>query len=96
MTVRTVDVSGVTEVNFDPAGTNPTFYLEERYVWIKNRGTDVMYASVNPNPSAGSSGTAMILSRTHRRLELTPANKIYLKGEGCAEIQTGETAECPF
>ena len=38
----------------------------------------------------------MISSGECGRIELSPANVLYISGSGSAEIRTGDTAECPF
>ena len=96
MTIRTVTVSGVTAVNFDPENKNPYFFASEKYAWIKNNSDAAMYVSLDENCTAGAAGTAMISSGECGRIELSPANALYISGSGSAEIRTGDTAECPF
>lgn len=96
MTIRTVTVSGVTAVNFDPENKNPYFFASEKYAWIKNNSDAAMYVSLDENCTAGATGTAMISSGECGRIELSPANALYISGSGSAEIRTGDTAECPF
>lgn len=96
MTIRTATVSGITEVDFDPEGKNPYFFASEKYVWIKNNSNAAMYVSLDENCAAGAAGTALISSGECGRIELSPANVLYISGSGSAEIRTGDTAECPF
>lgn len=96
MTIKTVTVSGVTTVNFDPDNKNPYFFASEKYAWIKNNSDAAMYVSLDENCVAGAAGTAMISPGEAGRIELSPANILYISGSGSAEIRTGDNAVCPF
>lgn len=94
--IKTVTVSGITTVDFDPEGAEPYFYAANKYVWIRNDSEDAMYASLSSTCTAGADGTAKISAGEAGMLVLSPDNTIYLSGSGAAEIRTGDTAECPF
>lgn len=96
MTIRTVTVSGITEVNFDPDGKLPYFYSSEKFCWIKNKSDSAMYVSLDENCIADADGTAQISSGECGMIILSAENKIYLSGSGDAEIKTSDFAECPF
>lgn len=96
MTIRTVTVSGVTAVYFDPNSTNPYFYASEKYCWVKNNSSAAMYASLNESCTAGADGTALIAAGETGLIQLSPANTIYISGSGSAEIRTTDVAVCPF
>lgn len=96
MTIRTVNLDGVQEVDFDPQGTHPTFYLEEKYLWIKNNGSQGdIYVSAEQSCTVDADGTARIRAREASLIELTHTNKIYLRGSGTAEIITNDVPVCP-
>ena len=96
MTIRTVTVSGVTAVYFDPNSTNPYFYASEKYCWVKNNSSAAMYVSINESCTAGADGTALIAAGEVGLIQLSPANTIYISGSGSAEIRTTDVAVCPF
>ena len=96
MTIRTVTVSGVTAVYFDPNSTNPYFYASEKYCWVKNNSNAAMYVSLNETCTAGADGTALIAAGEVGMIQLSPANTIYISGSGSAEIRTTDVAVCPF
>lgn len=96
MTIRTVTVSGVTAVYFDPNSTNPYFYASEKYCWVKNNSTAAMYVSLDSTCTAGADGTALIAAGETGLIQLSPANTIYISGSGSAEIRTTDVAVCPF
>lgn len=96
MTIRTVTVSGVTAVYFDPNSTNPYFYASEKFCWVKNNSSAAMYVSLNESCTAGADGTALIAAGETGLIQLSPANTIYISGSGSAEIRTTDVAVCPF
>lgn len=96
MTIRTMTISGVTEVNFDPQGNNPLFYTSERFVWVKNLSEDDMFISSNSSCTANSDGTAYIPAGEAASYNIPSSNKIYISGTGKAEIRTSEIPDCPF
>ena len=96
MTIRTITVSGVTAVYFDPNSTNPYFYASEKYCWVKNNSSAAMYVSLNESCTAGADGTALIAAGETGLIQLSPANTIYISGSGSAEIRTTDVAVCPF
>lgn len=96
MTIRTVTVSGVTAVYFDPNSTNPYFYASEKYCWVKNNSSAAMYVSLDSTCTAGADGTALIAAGETGMIQLSPANTIYISGSGSAEIRTADVAVCPF
>lgn len=96
MTIRTVTVSGVTAVYFDPNGTNPYFYASEKYCWVKNNSDAAMYVSLNETCTACADGTALIGAGETGLIQLSPANTVYISGTGSAEIRTTDIAVCPF
>jgi hypothetical protein len=96
MTIRTVTVSGVTAVYFDPNGTEPYFYAGQPNAWIRNDSTSVMYASLDENCTIGAEGTMKIPTGETALIELSDANKIYISGSGSAEIRTNNLPVNPF
>ena len=96
MTIRTVTVSGVTAVNFNPDGNNPLFYTDERFCWVRNLSEAIMYASLDSGCVAGAAGTITIPAGEAGMLELTPDNAVYINGTGSAEVRTQDFPECPF
>lgn len=96
MTIRTMTISGVTEVNFDPQGNNPLFYTSERFVWVKNLSEDDMFISSNSSCTANADGTAYIPAGEAASYNIPSSNKIYISGTGKAEIRTSEIPDCPF
>ena len=94
--IKTITVSGITAVDFDPNNTQPYFYAANKYIWIRNDSEDAIYASLNSSCTAGADGTMKIPAGEAGMLILSPDNTIYLSGSGAAEIRTGDTAECPF
>ena len=96
MTIRTVTVSGVTAVNFNPDSDNPLFYTDERFCWIRNNSEAVMYASLNEYCVAGAFGTIAIPAGEAGMIALTPANMVYVSGSGSAEVRTQDFPDCPF
>lgn len=96
MTIKTITVSGVTAVYFDPNSTNPYFYASEKYCWVKNNSSAAMYVSLDSTCTAGADGTALIAAGETGLIQLSPANTIYISGSGSAEIRTTDVAVCPF
>ena len=96
MTIKTVTVSGVTAVYFDPNSTNPYFYASEKYCWVKNNSNAAMYVSLNETCTAGADGTALIAAGEVGMIQLSPSNTIYISGSGSVEIRTTDVAVCPF
>ena len=96
MTIKTITVSGVTTVNFDPNETNPYFYASEKYCWVKNNSEAAMYVSLDENCTAGADGTAKIGAGEAGLIMLSPTNKIYISGSGSAEVRTTDIAVNPF
>lgn len=96
MTIKTITVSGITSVSFNESGSNPYFYVSERYAWIKNKSSAVMYASLSDDVGEGVSGTTEIPSGEASRIELDGTNRLFFSGEGSVEIKTSSSAVCPF
>lgn len=96
MTIRTVTVSGVTAVNFNPDSDNPLFYTDERFCWIRNNSEAVMYASLDEYCVAGAFGTIAIPAGEAGMIALTPVNVVYVSGSGSAEVRTQDFPDCPF
>ena len=96
MTIRTIAITDVTAVDFDPEKTDPYFYLSEKFIWVKNRSPSVMYVSGSEIFDAGSDGVSEIPAGDCVRVNTPPANIIYLSGDGDAEIYTSDSAVCPF
>lgn len=96
MTIKTVSVTDVTEVDFNSDGTNSDFFIREKFCWIKNKSDSAMYVSLDENCIADADGTAQISSGECGMIILSTENKIYLSGSGDAEIKTSDFAECPF
>ena len=96
MIIRTVTVSGITEVNFDPEGKLPYFYASNKFAWIKNKSDAAVYVSLDESCVADADGTAQIGAGEAGMIVLSPENKIYISGDGDVEIRTNDTAECPF
>ena len=94
--IKTITVSGITAVDFDPENTQPYFYAANKYIWIRNDSEDAIYASLNSSCTAGADGTMKIPAGEAGMLILSPENTLYLSGAGAAEIHTGDSAECPF
>ena len=94
--IKTVTVSGITTVNFDPEGAQPYFYAANKYVWIRNDSEAEMYASLSSTCTAGADGTMKIGAGECGRIEIIPDNVLYLSGTGSAQIHTGDDPECPF
>lgn len=96
MTIRTVTVSGVTAVNFNPDSDNPLFYTDERFCWVRNYSETDMHASLDENCTTGAAGTITIPAGEAGMLELTPDNAVYINGTGSAEVRTQDFPDCPF
>jgi hypothetical protein len=96
MTIRTVTISGVTAVNFNPDSDNPLFYTDERFCWIRNNSKAIMYASLDEYCVAGAFGTIAIPAGEAGMIALTPANVVYVSGSGSAEVRTQDFPDCPF
>jgi len=96
MTIRTVTISDITAVDFDPDKENPYFYLSEKYVWVRNKSSAEIYVSAKEEPSPGDYGTLEILSGACALFGMPENNIIYFSGDGEAEIYTSNVAACPF
>lgn len=96
MTIKTITVSGVTEVDFDPLGNNPLFYASERFAWVKNFSDGDMYISSNSSCTANADGTAYIPKGEAAMYNIPASNKLYISGTGKAEIRTSDIPDCPF
>lgn len=87
MNIITVNISGVTEVNF------PEF---NKYIWIRNKNDSSIYASLSSDVADGVDGTTEIPSKESGMLLMTDDRTIYISGSGTAEIKASDFAECPF
>ena len=96
MTIRTVTISDITAVDFDPDKENPYFYLSEKYIWVRNKSSAEIYVSAKEEPSPGDYGTLEILSGACALFGMPENNIIYFSGDGDAEIYTSNVAACPF
>lgn len=96
MTIRTVTVSGVTAVNFNPDGKNRFFYTDERFCWVRNYSETDMHASLDSDCVADAEGTVSIPAGEAGMLEIDKNNVVYLNGSGSAMVRTQDFPDCPF
>ena len=97
MTIRTITINDITEVDFDIDKTKPYVHLSEKFVWVKNKSPSDMYVSaIDENVTPGDDGTAGIASGECVMVKMPPGNIIYLSGNGDAEIYTSDVAVCPW
>lgn len=87
MNILTVAVSGVTEVNF---------HEFNKYIWIRNKTDDSVYASLSSTVTAGAEGTTEIPEKESGLILMSDAKTIYISGSGSVEIKASDFAECPF
>ena len=94
--IKTVTVSGITAVDFDPLKKTPFLYLSDKFVWTKNKSDSVIYVSADENVVPGAEGTAEIPAGGITLICMPPLNLLYYSGSGDIEIHTSEVAVCPF
>ena len=86
MTSKTIALTGdETRVDYG-CGTN---------VWLRNDGTDVIYASTSPGITAGADGTASIPAGQAMRIDGT-CGTVYLLGTGSVQLVGSDYTACPF
>ena len=95
MTIRTVTISDITAVDFDPDKENPYFYLSEKYVWVRNKSPAEIYVSANAEPVPESFGTGKVPAGGCVRFEIPETNILYFLGNGKAEVRTGNVPTVP-
>ena len=96
MTIRTITISNITEVDFDPDKKEPYFYKSDKFIWIKNKSPSAMYASADNDFDIGGDGVLEIPAGECAMLNMPPTNIIYLSGDGDAEIYTSDVPHCPW
>lgn len=86
MTSKTIALTG-DEARVDyGGGTN---------VWLRNDGTDAIYASTSPGITAGADGTASIPAGQAMRIDGT-CGTVYLLGTGSVQLVGSDYTACPF
>ena len=86
MTSKTIALTGdETRVDYG-GGTN---------VWLRNDGTDAIYASTSPGITAGADGTASIPAGQAMRIDGT-CGTVYLLGTGSIQLVGSDYTACPF
>ncbi len=86
MTSKTIALTGAeTRVDYG-GGTN---------VWLRNDGTDAIYASTSPGITAGADGTASIPAGQAMRIDGT-CGTVYLLGTGSVQLVGSDYTACPF
>ena len=86
MTSKTIALTGdETRVDYG-CGTN---------VWLRNDGTDVIYASTSPGITAGADGTASIPAGQAMRIDGT-CGTVCLLGTGSVQLVGSDYTACPF
>ncbi len=86
MTSKTIALTGAEiRVNYS-GGTN---------AWLRNDGTDAIYASTTPGITAGADGTASIPAGQAMRIDGT-CGTVYLLGTGSVQLVGSDYTACPF
>ena len=86
MTSKTIALTGAeTRVDYG-GGTN---------VWLRNDGTDAIYASTSPGITAGADGTASIPAGQAMRIDGT-CGTVYLLGTSSVQLVGSDYTACPF
>ena len=86
MTSKTISLTGAElRVNYS-GGTN---------AWLRNDGTDAIYASTTPGITAGADGTASIPAGQAMRIDGT-CGTVYLLGTGSVQLAGSDYTACPF
>ena len=93
MVIMTLTLSGVTSVDFTSIDGG---YPSNRFVWIKNKSSDAIYASATDNVAEGANGSTEIASGEVGMVMMSKSSMIYISGDGEAEIKASDFAECPF
>ena len=86
MTSKTIALSGAEIRVSYGGGTN---------VWLRNDGTDAIYASTTPGITAGADGTASIPAGQAMRIDGT-CGTVYLLGTGSVQLVGSDYTACPF
>lgn len=94
--IKTLKISGVTKIDFDPDEKSPYFYTSNEYVWIKNLSADTVYVSLSEDCGNGVDGTAAIAPYDAYMLILDSRNAFYAAGSGSIEVHTSDISTCPF
>lgn len=79
-----------TVINFSENGSDPYFYLSNKYCWIKNTG------SADVSVSAAGSESVSVSSGECFRVNTPPDNMIVLTGAGSVTLIAGNESVCPF
>lgn len=87
MEILHVDISGVTTVSFKEFN---------KYIWIRNKTSNPVYASLASNVGEGVAGTTEILGRESSMILMSDAKTIYITGNGSVEIKASDFSTCPF
>lgn len=96
MTIRTITVSDITKVDFDPGNDRPYFFMSEKYVWVRNKSPAEIYVSAESDPLPGDAGVLEILSGACGMAEMPASNILYFSGGGDVEIHTDNIPTCPW
>ena len=96
MTIRTVTISDITAVDFDPDKERPYLYLSEKYVWVRNKSPAEIYVSANALPVPESFGTGEVPAGACVMFEMPETNILYFSGNGKAEVRTSSNSAVPF
>lgn len=79
-----------TIIDFNEQGSDPYFYLSNKYAWIKNTGGSDIGVAVTGADSVSVGGGECY------RVNTPPDNTITLTGTGSALIVTGNESVSPF
>ena len=89
--IKNIDLTEETTViNFNEQGSDPYFYLSNKYCWIKNTG------SSDIGVSAAGAESVFISSGECYRVNIPFDNKIVLTGTGSVTVATGNESVSPF
>ena len=87
MEILHIDISGVTTVAFKEFN---------KYIWIRNKTGNPVYASLTSNVGEGVAGTTEIPGRESSMILMSDAKTIYITGSGSVEIKASDFSTCPF
>lgn len=93
MIIMPITVSGVTTVDFRTINGG---WPANKYIWIKNRSSDAVYASTSSDVAEGVNGSTEIPSGEAGMILMGSNSMIYISGDGDVEIKASDFAECPF